>query len=287
MTMRSIVCLFDGMDQEYSALETAIGMAVSAAAHLRIIHVRYPVVPAISAGGGEIYVGAEFLDAINRAREEMMQTARKFVVELCRAHGLPLDDQDGGPPRAAFGAMTPGADLTRELSLCDIIVLGAEPNEDVLSRTPADTALFHSGRPVLIVRPRSADAPAKLAGGGCAIAWNGTPECIRAIVNALPLIEDAATVSLLVTDDTHAEEPARSRVAASEYLAAHGIAAKLEVVERRGRSAAEAILDKARDLRCDVIVMGAYGHSVFRESILGGFSEHMLKNCESPLVMCH
>jgi len=34
-------------------------------------------------------------------------------------------------------------------------------------------------------------------------------------------------------------------------------------------------------------VMGAYGHSRIRESILGGATRHMLQTAEVPILMAH
>lgn len=288
MAMRSIICLFDGMEQEFSALETAIGMAKSAAADLRIVHVIHPLSPAVTAGGAALLIESEFLEVLKHSREQLAEAARKAAVELCARHQLRLDGNGHSLPKATFVSVRADAtSLARELSLCDIIVLGADTNDDLLARGSVDVALFHSGRSILIVRPRPSDTPPRLAGGSCAIAWNGTPEATRALINARPIIEEARQVFLLVTDDATSGESARSRAAAHDYLAAYGIEAKVEIVDHGDGTAAEAVLERARKLECDVFVMGAYGHSVFREMILGGFSEHMVKNCEIPLVMCH
>jgi nucleotide-binding universal stress UspA family protein len=36
-----------------------------------------------------------------------------------------------------------------------------------------------------------------------------------------------------------------------------------------------------------VLVMGAYGHSRFRESILGGATRNMLQSAEFPVFLAH
>ena len=50
---------------------------------------------------------------------------------------------------------------------------------------------------------------------------------------------------------------------------------------------AETILTKAKELESDLLVMGAYGHSRFRELILGGFTLYMLENTDIPLLLVH
>ena len=43
----------------------------------------------------------------------------------------------------------------------------------------------------------------------------------------------------------------------------------------------------ATDINADLIVMGAYGHSRFREAILGGATRYMLEQAKLPVFMAH
>ena len=43
----------------------------------------------------------------------------------------------------------------------------------------------------------------------------------------------------------------------------------------------------ASDMDADLIVMGAYGHSRFREAILGGATRYMLEQSKLPVLMAH
>ena len=40
-------------------------------------------------------------------------------------------------------------------------------------------------------------------------------------------------------------------------------------------------------LNCDLLVMGAYGHSRLREMILGGATRDVLANSTIPVLMAH
>ncbi len=287
MAMRSIVCLFDGMDQEYSALETAIGLAKSEAAHLKVVHTPSPIPPVSGPVSGFGMFDREVMEAIKASRERSNEFARNATAELCKRHQVPLDGNGCSLPRVTFLSIEANDGmLLRTISLCDLVVVGAGL-DDLWSGASTNAALFNSGRPVLIVRPAASDGPARLSGGRCAIAWNGTPEATRALINARPLIEVAREVHIIVTDDTSPGDPARLPDAARGYLAAYGIEARLDLVEVGHQPPAEAVLQRVRELECDTLVMGAYGHSVFREMVLGGFSEYMLRNCEIPLIVCH
>ena len=42
-----------------------------------------------------------------------------------------------------------------------------------------------------------------------------------------------------------------------------------------------------RDVDAEMLVMGAYGHSRFREAILGGATRYMLESAEVPIFLAH
>lgn len=42
-----------------------------------------------------------------------------------------------------------------------------------------------------------------------------------------------------------------------------------------------------QDVNADMVVMGAYGHSRFREAILGGATRNMLEQAEVPVFLAH
>jgi nucleotide-binding universal stress UspA family protein len=50
--------------------------------------------------------------------------------------------------------------------------------------------------------------------------------------------------------------------------------------------AADTLLDAARD-EAALLVMGAYGHSRLREWVFGGFTRHVLRGAEVPVLMMH
>ncbi|MFN7225476.1 MAG: universal stress protein, partial [Paracoccaceae bacterium] len=49
----------------------------------------------------------------------------------------------------------------------------------------------------------------------------------------------------------------------------------------------DVLLRHVRDMNADLLVMGAYGHSRFREAILGGATRNMLENTSVPVLMAH
>ncbi|MEQ1520980.1 MAG: universal stress protein, partial [Aestuariivirga sp.] len=51
--------------------------------------------------------------------------------------------------------------------------------------------------------------------------------------------------------------------------------------------AGHALLRCADDNGCDLIVMGAYGHSRLREYIFGGATQYVLNHLTRPVLMSH
>ncbi len=285
MAMRSILCVFDGNDEELSALSTAAEFAKATGGRLVALHVTYlssayrgPYAEAAMAGGG-------WIEVIDNQRERMRDNARSLFEASCARHGLAAGDHSGRGPAARFVSLenATNADLIRALSLSDVVVAGSLPgSSEVIDRTPIDFALFSARRPVLVVRPSADDAPAAIVGAETAVAWDGSLPSIQALVAAAPLLAAQPQVTLLTAAErgTHPVEPAL------EYLAAHGVVPQHETVPVDG-PAATAILDRARALGCGLLVSGAFGHSVLRERVLGGFTDSLLTEADLPVLLVH
>jgi nucleotide-binding universal stress UspA family protein len=70
-------------------------------------------------------------------------------------------------------------------------------------------------------------------------------------------------------------------------LARHGIKAQAaEQIGPRG-SVGETLLGCAAEMRADLLVMGCYGHTRFRELVLGGASRYVLSHMAIPVLMSH
>jgi nucleotide-binding universal stress UspA family protein len=71
------------------------------------------------------------------------------------------------------------------------------------------------------------------------------------------------------------------------YLHTHNIHAQVVVVTAGNLEAGEALLAKAKELKADLLVMGAYAHTRLREMILGGVTNYMLEKADIPLFLSH
>jgi nucleotide-binding universal stress UspA family protein len=164
----------------------------------------------------------------------------------------------------------------------DLIVV-PRPGEEWQSPSMVtlESALFESGRPVLIAPPKSPDS----IGTNVLIAWNRSTEQARTTAFAMPLLRLAARITILTVEGSTVAGPSGVELARS--LALNGIAAEPITVSRGKASAGETVLKKAAELGCDLIVKGAYTQSRLRQMIFGGTTRHILGHATVPVLMAH
>ncbi|MGF7159522.1 nucleotide-binding universal stress UspA family protein [Rhodoligotrophos appendicifer] len=177
------------------------------------------------------------------------------------------------------------ADQSRSSDL--FVVTRPYSKDDRDSRWPNvfEAALFESGRSVYVVPPASEprDAAASVL-----IAWNGSREATRAIAEGMPFLRRAEQVVVALTDvERPAEEAGEERGAdLARHLSRHGIAAELRhIPEWHSQSAG--LLNEIERLGSDLVIMGGYGHSRLRETVLGGMTRDFLTECPVPMLMAH
>jgi nucleotide-binding universal stress UspA family protein len=61
----------------------------------------------------------------------------------------------------------------------------------------------------------------------------------------------------------------------------------MELIDASSSDFADKMLSRATDLGVDLIVMGAYGHSRLRETLLGGATRDVLREMTFPVLMAH
>ena len=165
------------------------------------------------------------------------------------------------------------------------MILGQHlPGHDTGLYRPEDVILSCS-RPVLVV-PYAGRRPDRL-GENVLVAWNGSREAGRAVQEALPLMSPSSAVTVLLVDpdDELADvELAQDLVA---HLGRHGLNARTQVVRHDLTTLAvsDTILTQVAELDADLLVMGAYSHSRFREIILGGVTRDILRDMNVPVLM--
>lgn len=169
----------------------------------------------------------------------------------------------------------------------DLAILGQPRDGDPLIGQYAlvERCLFASGRPVIIVPA----APEKLALKGTIVAaWDGSAEAARAINDALTFLKPASRVVLLVgVTAEQGEERAPQTDDMIAHLKRHGVEAEAMRVKASEGDVGRLLLSTAKTLGADLMVMGAFHHSRWREFILGGVTLTVLEEATIPLFMAH
>jgi nucleotide-binding universal stress UspA family protein len=148
-----------------------------------------------------------------------------------------------------------------------------------------EAAMFEGHAPVLVVPDQGFG---KNFGRRILVAWNESPEAMAAIRAALPLLVKADLADIAIVDPPrHGPDRSDPGGRLSQMLARHGAKAEVSVLAKTLPRASDVIRRHATDRAADMVVMGAYGHSRFREAILGGATRNMLEQAEIPIFMAH
>lgn len=234
------------------------------------------------------YPGVDYqvpVEVIERQEEKFRKRASATETVFREHSGQSKISSEWRCVQSVYGAL---ADDISDHSICsDLVVIGLEVEQDNKSWTelPASIAI-QTGRPVLAI-----PNPAKIKpiGKRVMVAWNDTREAARAAFDAIPLILSAESVTVLAIEPE--TDTGRPKIASGEEIALalvrHAIKAEANTVDHPKRSVGKEIVARVEDDECDLLVMGCYGHSRFRESLLGGATRRLLKRMPVPVLFSH
>ena len=277
---KTILVHIDGSEQQESRLRAAALLAVRHGAHLvgsgatGISWMEYSLLTSAMAPP---VIGDDFQalrDSVAERLEAFKTEAARLGIESVEARMV----EDN--PRYALLLQSRYADLV-------VVSQDSDTGPGVPARVrglPEHVAL-RGARPVLVVPPSYLGEPIP---GTVVVGWDGGAQALRAIMAALPLLALAASVKLVVVNpdllsELHGDQPGADMAL---YLARHG--ARVDVVVEHTRSTCgEALCGLARSCGAGLIVSGAFGHSRYREWMLGGTTRELLERAPVPLLIAH
>jgi nucleotide-binding universal stress UspA family protein len=177
--------------------------------------------------------------------------------------------------------------VVQQARAADIVVVG-EGGRDVLAdpftqANPSDL-LMQTGRPLLVV-PDGVDW---LDLRSVLVAWKDTPECRRAVTDALPILREAKNVIIagIVEDEADRASVSSGTEDIVAWLLRHGVVACERVPAECGDATAQ--LDRiASEVGAGLVVAGAYGHSRFREWVFGGVTKTLVNPSSRCSLLSH
>lgn len=278
MSMKTILVPTEQTDLSISIFETALLLARQFDSYVE----GFALGPRVANAVPVDTVGGTVLPVPDWQDEEVAGKARDLFEAFMQGRGIPRrGDAMAGP---SFGWLdgTPAGDgfLGSYGRVFDAIVVGRPGSALTSPRVGTlETALFESGRPVLIAPP----VPPERLGDSIAIAWNGSTEAARAIAFAMSLLERASRVVVLTVEGGMVPGPTGEQLA--RCLQRNGIAAEPFSPRMKKQSAGEAFLAGAALLGSDLLIKGAYTRSRLRHMIFGGATSHILAAANLPVLM--
>jgi nucleotide-binding universal stress UspA family protein len=283
MTYKIILVQADQTSNSVERIRIAIRLAQQQGAHLIGAAVTggpglLPYPGALGLNGGAGY-GAMLGARADVLREQAEQAIALYEAaaraEELRSHeGVVLDDEAGGA-------------LSLRARYSDLVLIGQTKPDDSRLAVPADLPQYmvmSCGRPVLLIPFAGSFAT---LGRFPMVAWDGSLSAARAVSGALPLLERAERVDVVVFGgDADDVDGAQAGDDIALYLARHDVKVNLIRAEG-GIGGGRPLLSLASDRGADLIVMGGYGHARLREFVLGGVTRTLLNAMNLPVLMAH
>jgi nucleotide-binding universal stress UspA family protein len=212
--------------------------------------------------------------------ERNAERLAEAVVKTASDFNVPLDLR-----RTLTVLYAPAQQLVDLARLHDLTVLPI-PETNSFDRNYLQAVIFDSGRPTLLL-PSGKGYKRLYALNTIVVAWDFSREAARAVADALPILKLAKQVRILtVLGEKHIQTTARIGDL-QKYLEAHAVKAVFEEVVLKDRKIGDCLASHASKVEADMLVMGAYGHSRFREFALGGATRAMIESTSVPLFLCH
>ena len=280
MAFRNVLVHIDDTKPCAARIEAAVALAAAHEARLTGLYVIGEATMPTSLLG--LLPTAALEDYRRGLRDKAEETAGRFRKRVERA-GLSVDCRIDEADKEELAAV-----VAVHARYCDLAILGQPDPDDPPpgGRGLPDHVILTCGRPVLMVPYIGAGAT---LGTRVMVAWDAGREAARAVNDALPMLERAKNVLVLLinpasTPTGHGEVPGAD---ISLHLARHNVKVETRPLEASDIGIADLLLSQLADENVDLLVMGAYGHSRAREFVLGGVTREILRSMTVPVLMSH
>jgi len=281
MSIKTILAYLPSEELAEPVMASAIALAKAHGAHVVGLHLEASYYPAY----GEVAIAMP-PDVIEQMRKPLRERAKKleesFKARMQEA-GVSSEWRSGTAEYSALPGQIVEEAVSADLVLCPQV----EPeNVDVTTLDLPERLILEGGRPVLVLPP---EKPAQVPPKRVLIAWNNSPQAARAVFDSLDLLKDAEAITVLAMAGNagarrEAEEHANKLGAT---LGRHGLQAKVEAVDTGSTSASDYLAARVSEDGAELVVMGCYGHSRFRELVFGGVTRDMLAGVKVATLMSH
>lgn len=275
-TYRDLAVALTQTSADDAAMSAAVRLARAFGSRIDLLQLLLMPTPLVDSWS--LVPDAAFVEAFGVIREEAKAKAVAWREFLRQAQV----EGDVEPLEALY--VEPSSLLAKAARCRDMVIIGGPivGDEDAASLRRCFAALlFETGLPVLLI-PQGIEPvlPPRRA----VVAWADTRECVRAVHDALPLLQGCEAVSVASVKDSHVSDP----MPLVALLKQHGVAAESASLRLVGdESTASRIMHHASASRAQLIVAGGYGHSRLREWAVGGVTRELLTYARVPVLFSH
>lgn len=268
---------------ETQGIQAALGQ-MAALANAQDAHAEVLCLGVDRSQTGYYYAGAnalilqETLSRANAEADELLTHAKDYLGKT----GIRWSAENGVAQIADLGRH-----VAHRARFSDLVILPHPYGEDrgAEAEPILEATMFEGLAPVLVV-PN--DKQPFSVPQNVIVAWNESVEAMRAVRRALPFLQQADLVRIVVIDPPrHGPDRSDPGGRLSQMLARHGVKCEIDVLSKTMSRVSDVLNRHATDTDSDLIVMGAYGHSRFREAILGGATRNMLEQSAVPVFLAH
>lgn len=272
MSFKTVLAVV-GTKEAASDIGKAIELSAELDAHLSILAIGTALQPIMS----DYAVASAWIEQ-RQAEINALLEVRQNAEDMCRVNGISFDTDYLYDDRFILEN-----NLSMRALYADLVLLGdgARRDSDIRKAIVAG-AVFDAHVPLLL-------APAKwksnLKPKNVLLAWNSRVEAALAAKEALHMLVEADAVHVVIVDpdSSYVKNGGEPGADIAIFLARHGVKVVVEQLASGERSVEDVLRQHALEIGCDLMVMGAYGHSRLRERIFGGVTTSILEDCEFPV----
>ncbi|SDG29063.1 Universal stress protein family protein [Limimonas halophila] len=283
MTYKNLLLHLDTTDACAQRTDAAVALAARSNAHLTGLMALGSYQPP-----AWLQMPQSLIDQRRQAEQEAYQKIKADMEKRAHSGGIQSDVRWSN-----VSADIVGREVGLHARYSDMAIVG-QPNPDdpgPLDHHDLGEVVVSSGRPTLVIPyigARTEHNDIRL-GKRVMVAWDASREAARAVNDAMPLLEKADQVDVLVANAgkdsrKHGDEPGAD---IALHLARHGIHVEVHRTETRDVDVGNVILSRLSDLDSDLLVMGGYAHSRMQELVLGGATRTMLHHMTVPVLLSH
>lgn len=285
MSYRTMLIPVLGNETDDQVVRPALHLAKQLGSHVNAVYVTPDTADLIVQINRELptRVIDDLISAAKNAAKLDLATAYAVLGSAAASAGLTVQAAPGSTGEVSLlvreGALTDV--ITEEALFSDLVVFehpAQSPSREM--RLALESVLLTSGKPLLLVPHQIQTIGAKVV-----IGWDGSVAAAHAVSASIPLLKRASSIEIVTVKASGIDVDHMKRV--SNFLRSHGLSATERAIDPGARQTGAALLDAAREADAGLLVIGGYGHSRFREFVLGGVTRHIFANPSIPVLMAH